>query len=85
MFSQGNINGSVNVPAGKLLNQEIKTLKAPLERKAIFEGAGIDLSKDITLSCQSGIAASFLYGSLKDISQGRLSVYDGSWSEFKNY
>ena len=57
-------------------------MKAPLERKAIFEEAGIDLSKDIALSCQSGIAASFSYGALKDICTGRLSVYDGSWSEF---
>jgi len=26
-----------------------------------------------------------MYGALKDISTGRLSVYDGSWSEFKNF
>jgi len=29
MFNEGNINGSVNLFAGSLLNQENKTLKTP--------------------------------------------------------
>ena len=45
----------------------------------------MDLSKDITLSCQIGVSACLPYAGLKDISTGNLSVYDGSWTEFKTY
>ena len=72
----------MNVPVGKVVDMNTKTFKSAEERKAAFEAAGVDLSKDITLTCMSGIAATVLYGALKDISTGNLSVYDGSWSEF---
>lgn len=49
---------------------------------AVFAEAGVDLSKDITLSCQGGVAATVVYGSLKDIAKGKLAVYDGSWAEY---
>jgi outer membrane murein-binding lipoprotein Lpp len=32
MFNEGNINGSVNLFAGSLLNQENKTLKAKIDQ-----------------------------------------------------
>ena len=57
-------------------------MKSAEERKACFEAAGIDLEKDITLSCMGGVAATVVYGSLKDIAKGKLSVYDGSWAEY---
>jgi len=57
-------------------------LKSAEERKAAFEAAGIDITKNITLSCQGGVAATVAYGALRDIASGNLSVYDGSWSQF---
>lgn len=79
-FAQGHIQGSMNFPVGKIMNMETKELKDQQERKAAFEGAGVDLSKDIAVSCMAGVAATVLYGGLKDISTGNLSMYDGSWS-----
>jgi len=57
-------------------------LKSAEERKAAFEAAGIDITKNITLSWQGGVAATVAYGALRDIASGKLSVYDGAWSQF---
>jgi thiosulfate/3-mercaptopyruvate sulfurtransferase len=64
---------------------ETKELKSAEDRKAAFEGAGIDLSKPITTSCQGGVAAAVVFASLNDISSGQLSVYDGSWAEYSRF
>ena len=57
-------------------------MKSADERRSLFESAGVDLEKDITLSCMSGVSATVVFGSLRDIAKGNLSVYDGSWSEY---
>lgn len=80
----GCIKGATNVPVGKLLNAD-KTMKSAEERKAVFAEAGIDLSKNITLSCQGGVAATVGYHSLTDIANGNLAVYDGSWAEYSKH
>ena len=80
-FAAGHIQGAVNFPVGKLLDAN-KQLKSQADRKAEFEGAGIDLSKDIACTCMAGVAAAVLYGGLKDIATGKLSMYDGSWAQF---
>ena len=61
---------------------ETKTLKTADERKAAFADAGIDLSKNITLSCQGGVAATVVFNGVSDIATGKVAVYDGSWSEY---
>ena len=81
-FAAGTIKGAVNVPVGKIINMTTKTLNSVDDRKAVFAEAGIDLSKDIILSCQGGVAATVAYNGLKDIAQANLSVYDGSWAEY---
>ena len=84
-FEAGNIPGAQNVPFSKVFNVETKEMKSADERKAFFEAAGVDLEKDITLTCTGGVSATVLYASLKDIAKGKLSVYDGSWTEFSKY
>lgn len=64
------------------MNMDTKTIKSAAERKAVFAGAGIDLSKDITLSCAGGVAATVVYGAVSDIATGKVAVYDGSWAEY---
>mmetsp|Transcript_18700 Transcript_18700/g.28649 ORF Transcript_18700/g.28649 Transcript_18700/m.28649 type:complete len:228 (-) Transcript_18700:8-691(-) len=81
-FEAGHIPGSVNFPLPKVLKMDTKTLKPAEERKAAFMGHGVDLKKNIVLSCQGGIASAVLYESLKDICEGQVSVYDGSWAEY---
>ncbi len=77
----GHIPGARNVPFGNLLNDD-KTMKSPDQTRAIFEAAGVDLSKPIITSCGSGITAAVLALALERIGQVNWSLYDGSWSEW---
>jgi thiosulfate/3-mercaptopyruvate sulfurtransferase len=63
-FAAGTIKGASNLPVGKIMNMDTKTMKTAEERKAVFAEAGIDLSKNITLSCQGGVAATVVYHGL---------------------
>ena len=58
-------------------------MKSKEERLAALTAAGIDPKKDIVVSCSGGIAASGLYFGLKDITEGKLAMFDGSYQEFK--
>ena len=89
---RGNIPGSTNVPFGMVLTtpnskDQFITLKSEDEIKKIFQDhAKVDLSKQITTSCGSGVTASLLTFSLywSGVPMEKLSVYDGSWSEWGN-
>lgn len=81
-FANGHVEGSKHFPIPKVFDMNAKTLKPAEERKKMFQEAGVDLSKDISLSCMSGVAATVVFGALADISTGNNSVYDGSWSEY---
>jgi len=61
---------------------DTKTLKSADERRAAFTTSGVDLKKSIVISCQGGIASAVLYESLKDIAEGEVAIYDGSWAEY---
>ena len=60
-------------------------MKQPDELRAIFEGAGIDLTRPIVTSCGSGITACVLTLALNRIGHSRNAVYDGSWVEWGAY
>ena len=77
----GHIPGSRNVPYVDLLNED-KTMKDPAELRAIFEAAGVDLSKPAITSCGSGVTACVLALAMERIGKTDWSVYDGSWTEW---
>ncbi len=77
----GHIPGSRNVPYTTLLNDD-KTLKSPAEARAVFEAAGVDLSRPMITTCGSGITASVLALALERIGVDAWSLYDGSWAEW---
>lgn len=77
----GHIPGARNVPYTELLNDD-KTLKSADETRAIFEAAGVDLSKPIITSCGSGVTAAILALALERLGHANWSLYDGSWSEW---
>ena len=77
----GHIPGSRNVPFGELLNPD-RTMKSPEETRAVFEAAGVDLSKPIITTCGSGVTAGILALALERLGHAHWSVYDGSWSEW---
>jgi thiosulfate/3-mercaptopyruvate sulfurtransferase len=77
----GHIPGSRNVPYGDLLNDD-GTMKSPGECRAIFEAAGVDLSKPAITTCGSGVTAAILSLAMERFGKTNHSLYDGSWSEW---
>ena len=81
-FQAGKIPTSVNVPAGQLANAD-GTFKSADEIRAIFSGAGIDLSKPMVFTCGAGVAATVGKHAVELTgATGERAVYDGSWSEY---
>ncbi len=77
----GHIPGSLNLPFTRLLDNEGR-LRAHAELEAIIAEAGIDLKKRVIASCGSGVSACVLALALHQIGHRKISVYDGSWSEW---
>lgn len=77
----GHIPGSISVPRTELLNAD-GTMKDEAGIKAVFDAAGVDLSKPIITTCGSGITAAVPFLALSQIGHEALSLYDGSWAEW---
>ncbi|MEX0277733.1 MAG: 3-mercaptopyruvate sulfurtransferase [Ruegeria sp.] len=77
----GRIPGSRNVPFGTLLNKS-GTMKSPEECRAVFQAAGVDLSKPAITSCGSGVTAAILSLALERMGKKDHALYDGSWAEW---
>lgn len=77
----GHIPGSQSVPYTDLLNED-GTMKAPDALRAIFDAAGVDLSKPVITTCGSGITAAVLNLALARIGNVNNALYDGSWAEW---
>ena len=77
----GHIPGARNVFYQDLLNAD-GTLKSPAETRAVFEQAGVDLSKPAITSCGSGVTAAVLSLALERLGKTDHSLYDGSWAEW---
>ncbi|MEM9843466.1 MAG: 3-mercaptopyruvate sulfurtransferase [Pseudomonadota bacterium] len=77
----GHIPGAKNVPYSTLLNAD-STMKSADELRAVFEAAGVDLSKPAITSCGSGVTAAILSLALERMGKRDHALYDGSWSEW---
>ena len=77
----GHIPGSRNVPFGSLLNSD-STMKSPDACRAVFEAAGVDLTKPAITSCGSGVTAAILSLALERMGKKDHALYDGSWAEW---
>ncbi len=77
----GHIPGSRNVPFGSLLNSD-GTMKSPDACRAVFEAAGVDLTKPAITSCGSGVTAAILSLALERMGKKDHALYDGSWAEW---
>ena len=80
----GHIPGSRNVPFTDLLNAD-RTMKSPDETRAVFEAAGVELSKPVITTCGSGITAAVLALALERLGHAQWSLYDGSWAEWGKF
>ena len=80
----GHIPGARNVPLKSLLNED-GTMKSPEALRAIFDAAGVDLSKPAITTCGSGVTAAVVSLALERIGKHDHSLYDGSWAEWGMY
>ncbi|MDM7932638.1 3-mercaptopyruvate sulfurtransferase [Tabrizicola sp.] len=80
----GHIPGSRNLPFADVLNPD-GTMKPPAALKAVFEAAGVDLTKPAITTCGSGVTAAVLSLALERIGHRNHALYDGSWSEWGMY
>jgi len=76
----GHIPGSANVHYSSLLKDG--QLRDSVELRDTFENAGVDLNRPIATSCGSGITAAILTLALTTLGHRKLSLYDGSWTEW---
>lgn len=77
----GHIPGARNVPFGQVLAAD-GTLKSAEDLRAVFEGAGVDLSKPVITTCGSGVTAAVLSLALERLGHRNHALYDGSWAEW---
>jgi thiosulfate/3-mercaptopyruvate sulfurtransferase len=80
----GHIPGSKNVPYASLLNPD-GTMKPVADLRAVFEAAGVNLSKPAITSCGSGVTAAILSFALERMGHKNHALYDGSWAEWGMY
>lgn len=80
----GHIPGSLNLPFGRLLNQD-GTLKAPGDLREAFAQAGVDLARPVITTCGSGVTAAILFLALERIGHQNHALYDGSWTEWGSF
>lgn len=78
---RGRIPGSVNVPAGSLVDERQAYL--PRERlRALFEAAGVEPGRRVIAYCGAGIAATSDAFALHLLGHDDVAVYDGSISDW---
>ncbi len=77
----GHIPGAKNVPFSTLLNAD-GTMKSTPDLSAVFQAAGVDISKPAITTCGSGVTAAVLSLALERIGHRNHALYDGSWAEW---
>lgn len=78
----GHIPGSLNLPFTDLIDPDSGMMKRDDGLRAVFERAGVDLSRPIVTTCGSGVTAAILALGLHLTGARDVALYDGSWAEW---
>lgn len=79
--ASGHIPGARNAPQGSFFNAD-GTWKLGDALRAVFEEAGVDLSKPMVTTCGSGVTAAVVLFGAHLLGKKDVRLYDGSWSEW---
>jgi thiosulfate/3-mercaptopyruvate sulfurtransferase len=78
----GHVPTASNIPWSKAANED-GTFKSNEELSALYEGAGVDLGKDIIAYCRIGERSSHTWFVLRELlGVKNVRNYDGSWTEY---
>ena len=78
----GHVPTAKNIPWSKAANDD-GTFKSDEELKALYEGAGVDLSKDTIAYCRIGERSAHTWFVLHELlGLPNVKNYDGSWTEY---
>ena len=78
--ASGHIPGSRNIPYGQFFYPDGTWKRGP-ELQAVFDTAGIDLTRALVATCGSGITAAIIVFAAYLLG-AEAALYDGSWSEW---
>lgn len=77
----GHMPGAINVHYASLITPE-GLLKPAGALRTLFESKGVDLAKPVVTTCGSGVTAAIAMLALNVAGGHKVSLYDGSWSEW---
>ncbi|MEU5129357.1 sulfurtransferase [Streptomyces mobaraensis] len=78
----GHVPTARNIPWSKAANDD-GTFKSDGELRAVYEGAGVDLTKDTIAYCRIGERSAHTWFVLHELlGQPNVRNYDGSWTEY---
>ena len=81
----GHIPGAKNIPWSKTVREDDGAFKTSEELKELYQGEGVDLSKETVAYCRIGERSAHTWFVLHEL-LGKEDVknYDGSWTEWGN-
>lgn len=80
-LAAGHIPGSRNAPQSEFFNPD-NSWKQGDALRAVFDEAGVDLTKPMVTTCGSGVTACVALFGAHLLGKEDVRVYDGSWSEW---
>lgn len=75
----GHIPASINLPFGEVLNEG--KFKSKNELSTIFSSLKLD-DQDLSIVCGSGLTSCILVMAIELVQNNKVSIYDGSWTEW---
>ena len=83
-YQAGKIEHAKNVFWKQVINEQAGTVKSPEQIREVLSSGGIDLTRPIVASCNSGMTATFMLAALQTLGLNNVPLYDGSWQEYMN-
>ena len=81
-LKSGSISKSYNIPWAECIDPVTKCFLSKEELQKKFEQININKNSNVVFSCGSGVTACIVAKAFEIIDGKKISVYDGSWTEW---